>query len=325
MRILVAVAVTAALALRAEAQDVEHFDTIEKAVDAAKKAKKDVLVDFTGSDWCGWCIKLSDEVFKQDAWKKGASAKYVFVELDFPQRRKLDDRQKAYNERMQALYGIQGFPTILVLDSNGQAYAKTGYQEGGPEAYLKHLDELAARKQEIADLRAKAKEGKKEDQVAALESLLGKLAEWEVEAGWLDVKESLVALDPPKETKVKHARALALAFHGRGDVDKHKKYLQIVRDLDKDAAAGIETSIKLETDVMPLLKKQDWKGGLEKLKPMLEAKGEAGQQAHYFAGVCEFRLGNKEGALKYIEKALELAPDGPLADECKAAIEHLKP
>src|SRR5262245_35067312 len=102
-----------ALAATAYAQDVEHFDTIEKAVASAQKSKKDIIVDFTGSDWCGWCIRLNKEVFSEDAWKKKASAKYVFVELDYPQRKKLPDEQKKYNDRMQRLYGVQGYPTIM--------------------------------------------------------------------------------------------------------------------------------------------------------------------------------------------------------------------
>lgn len=113
---------------------------------AQKKAsaeKKDLLVDFTGSDWCHWCIKLDEEVFQKDAFKKGVADKFILVELDYPQdKSKQSEALQKQNAELQEKYSIQGFPTILLLDSKGRPFAQTGYQEGGPEKYLTHLDEL---------------------------------------------------------------------------------------------------------------------------------------------------------------------------------------
>ena len=60
----------------------------EAAKKQAAEQKKDLLIDFTGSDWCGWCIKLNDEVFQKDAFKAGVKDKFVPVEIDFPQDEK---------------------------------------------------------------------------------------------------------------------------------------------------------------------------------------------------------------------------------------------
>lgn len=109
----------------------------------AEKENKALLVDFTGSDWCGWCIKLVDEVFKHDEFKKGVANKFVLVELDFPRdKSKVSEETQKQNDELKKKYGVRGFPTILLLDSKGLPFAKTGYKSGGPEAYLKHLDEL---------------------------------------------------------------------------------------------------------------------------------------------------------------------------------------
>lgn len=119
----------------------------EAAKKKAATEKKDLLVDFTGSDWCSWCIKLNDEVFKHDAFKKGVADQFVLVELDYPRdKSKQSDAVKKQNEKLQETYTVQGFPTILLMDAKGRPYAKTGYEPGGPENYLKVLKEFQAKR-----------------------------------------------------------------------------------------------------------------------------------------------------------------------------------
>lgn len=115
---------------------------LDEAKKVAAKEKKDILVDFTGSDWCGWCIKLKKEVFDLPAFE-AATKKFVLVELDFPNKKPQSDEVKAKNRAAQKTYGITGFPTILLMDAQGEVYARTGYQAGGPEKYVAHLQELS--------------------------------------------------------------------------------------------------------------------------------------------------------------------------------------
>jgi len=118
--------------------------------DAAKaKAKaedKPMLVDFTGSDWCGWCIKLDKEVFSKAAFKDYASENLILVEIDFPKSKKQSAELKAQNEALAEKYGIRGFPTILVMDGEGKVMERTGYRRGGPEKYVEHLKGILAAK-----------------------------------------------------------------------------------------------------------------------------------------------------------------------------------
>lgn len=111
----------------------------EAAKAKAKAENKPMLLDFTGSDWCGWCIKLDKEVFGQAAFREYASAELVLVELDFPRGKEQSAKLKAQNEKLAKEYGIRGFPTILVLSSEGELIEKTGYQRGGAEAYVAHI------------------------------------------------------------------------------------------------------------------------------------------------------------------------------------------
>lgn len=121
------------------------YDDFDKAVAAAKEQKKDLFVDFTGSDWCGWCIRLHNEVFDHEEFLTAAQEKYVLVALDFPsgEEAKAKVPNPERNEELQAKYNIQGFPTILMMTVDGEVYAQTGYQRGGPKAYVEHMEEIA--------------------------------------------------------------------------------------------------------------------------------------------------------------------------------------
>ena len=64
------------------------------------------------------------------------------VELDFPKKTPLEEKLKEQNEKLQEEYKIQGFPTIILLNSKGREVARTGYQEGGPDKYVEHVKGL---------------------------------------------------------------------------------------------------------------------------------------------------------------------------------------
>ena len=117
----------------------------EAAQAKAKAENKPLLLDFTGSDWCGWCIRLDEEVFSQAAFREYAAAELVLVEIDFPRRTDQPAKLKAQNEALSQKYGIRGFPTILVLSPEGELIEKTGYRRGGPEAYVAHIKEILAK------------------------------------------------------------------------------------------------------------------------------------------------------------------------------------
>jgi len=118
----------------------------EEAKKVAAKEDKAILIDFTGSDWCGWCIKLKKEVFSHDEFVKAASKDFVLVELDFPKKNNQSEEEKAANKALVKKYGVQGFPTIILADAEGTKFGQTGYREGGPGPYLKHLKKLLDRK-----------------------------------------------------------------------------------------------------------------------------------------------------------------------------------
>ena len=118
----------------------EWLTDLPKAQAQAKKENKLVLLDFTGSDWCGWCIKLKNEVFDTKEFKDYADKNLVLVEVDFPRKKQLSPEQKKANNALQKQYGIQGYPTVIVLDGDGKKVGKLGYMKGGPKAFTEKLD-----------------------------------------------------------------------------------------------------------------------------------------------------------------------------------------
>ena len=117
----------------------QWLTSLPAALEKARAEDRAVLVNFTGSDWCGWCIKLKKEVFDQAAFKQFADRNLVLVEIDFPRRKKLPAAQQQTNEQLAKQHGIRGFPTILVFDKQGRKLGETGYQPGGADNYVKHL------------------------------------------------------------------------------------------------------------------------------------------------------------------------------------------
>jgi thioredoxin-related protein len=114
----------------------------EKAVEKAKAEHKDLLLDFTGSDWCGFCMALDKEVFKTPQFHNWAKKYVVLVEVDFPHNTPLSDKVKSQNDGLQQKYQTRGFPTILVTDPDGKELArKVGYHPGsGPATYISALE-----------------------------------------------------------------------------------------------------------------------------------------------------------------------------------------
>jgi len=128
---------TLALSFAVSALAGEWMTDYKAALALSKKTGKPVLADFTGSDWCGWCIKLHKEVFDKPEFKAWAKKNVILLELDYPQRKKLPAALQKQNDSLAAKYKIQGYPTVLFLSSKGDALATYGYDAGGPSVWTK--------------------------------------------------------------------------------------------------------------------------------------------------------------------------------------------
>jgi protein disulfide-isomerase len=141
MKLLLPLVATLLLSTFAFAKEgwTENF---EKAKAQAKAENKKILLDFTGSDWCPWCIKLDREVFSQKEWKEYAAKNFVLVEVDFPQRKSQPAPIKRQNDALSKKYHVEAFPTVVVLNSDGARRGEVGYTPGGPKAFIKAVEKI---------------------------------------------------------------------------------------------------------------------------------------------------------------------------------------
>lgn len=285
--------VTAA-AFAQEGEKAGGAEWLQNFADAKAKATaegKDLLVDFTGSDWCIWCKRLDQEVFAEAAFQTEVVKNFVLVKLDYPQNQELvTEAIREQNGKLQQEYKVQGFPTVFLLDATGKPYAQTGYQEGGSAKYVPHLAELRANKVARDEHFGKAKDAQGVDRarhlVAGLEAL--------------------------------HNDEMVLA-HYRTEIDE-------VMTLDADGKAGLKGKFEaklaradVEGKFQELAQQGDWEG-VDKLMVETLAKykgnGELEQMATFYRAVVLLESKQDfDGALKLIDEALKFAPESDFAKQ----------
>lgn len=272
--------------------------------DAAKKKaaeeKKDLLVDFTGSDWCGWCIRLNEEVFQHDPFKKGIADKFILVELDYPRdKSKMTDDVIKQNAKLQEVYKVKGFPTILLMDAKGLPYAQTGYQAGGPEKYVEHLDGLQTRRTERDRALAEAQKLEGVAKAKAIVTALSSIPS-DHHGQYTDLIAQIEKLDPKDET---------------GFVAKQKK----------EAAKA-----KLEADLNNALRTGSADKGLEAIDTyitMYQPEGEEKQEALFMKANVYAMSQNFDALDKLVTEVIAIKPDSEVAkyvESIKPRIEDMK-
>jgi thioredoxin-related protein len=297
----------------------EHWIAdFDEAVDIARKENKDLLVDFTGSDWCGWCKKLDKEVFGEQAFLDAARKDYVLVALDFPSSEEVKAKvpNPERNEELQKKYSVQGFPTILLMNVDGEVYAQTGYRPGGPAPYVEHLTEIRKSGREALVSTRKL--------IQAFEAAdaAGKQAEWEKVMelfAKLDSDSPFVAqlADPvrwaltadPKNEKGLKLRAVK-ALLGAGLADDTA--LAAARELDPANKEGL-LELAVQAQFQSVQNDEGAKKALEALEA-LAAKGfkdkKVAFQLHFTAANwCKGPLADPEGLKRHGEAARAIGTD----------------
>lgn len=154
---------------------INWLTNYEQAVEQSKSQNKPILLFLTGSDWCGWCHKLQNEVLNTPEFTERAGDKFIFLIADFPMKTQLDPAVAKQNKELQQRYKVKGYPTIIILDERQEPIETTGYRPGGGRAYadylLQKVRDSNAYKQKVANL------GKENFSVHELVSLYGKAHE----------------------------------------------------------------------------------------------------------------------------------------------------
>lgn len=293
-----------------QAQQGAHWTQDFAAAKAQAKAEnKHLLLDFTGSDWCSWCVRLDKEVFAQEAFQTGAPKDFVLVKLDYPRDESLvTDAVRAQNEELQQHYQVRGFPTILLTDPEGRPYAQSGYEAGGPTKYLAML--AGHKKKGDAFLaamgRAEAKRGL--ERATALDEALQTLDEEVVSAYHLDTMAEIVALDADGKASLK------------AKYEPKVEELSLRRDLNREAKA-------LTAAIGPHMESGEADKALAHLDAVIKApKSKIQHQlALFFKGmVLMDATQDAKAAVEALEAAKALLPKSPLVGRIDQVLPEIR-
>ncbi len=135
----------------AQSQELKWYSNLDEAVGVSMKTQKPLFLFFTGSDWCGWCIRLQNEVFRTPEFKDWASKNVTLVELDFPRKFQLTPELMNQNAQMQQIFEVRGYPTVWFTKptkvdgkTNLEKLGSTGYLAGGPATWIPAANQILA-------------------------------------------------------------------------------------------------------------------------------------------------------------------------------------
>ena len=168
---------------------------MKAAVEQAKEQDKDLLLLFTGSDWCPPCKMLEEEVFSQQEFLDGVSDDFVLVMLDFPQNKQLAQELKEQNDSLAAKFAISGYPTVIMVDQDLKPFAFSGYKTGGPENYIKLMTEARQLRIKRDENLAAAKDKTGDERAKLLDAAIAGLGEDIATIYYTDIVDEIVKLD----------------------------------------------------------------------------------------------------------------------------------
>jgi len=282
----------AVLANAAATKEAAWQTNFQAAQAKAKAQKKILLVAFTGSDWCPWCKKLKAEVFDKQPFASAAHKRFVLVQIDFPHEKKLPNELKEQNGKLAKKYKIGAYPSVLLLQPDGELIAHTGYSDGGAKDYVKQLAGLMKTYKSLAGLRRQLPATTGPDRARLLDQLIeayntlgnqiGDIAGWQKE---------IVALDSDNQA------GLRRKYEFRVYVDDAQKALSAAKPAVAEAA--VDKALAL-----PGLNPQQI------------------QRATIVKSKCCLARKDYQASLKCLRKALAAAPKGQHADDLKALIQR---
>jgi len=117
----------------AQQKELIWYTDVKEAINLSVKQEKPLFFFFTGSDWCGWCIKLQKAVFSKPEFKQWAIKNVILVELDFPRRTPISDELKKQNRELANMFGVRGYPTVWFVSPKIEDAGKVNFNQLGSQ------------------------------------------------------------------------------------------------------------------------------------------------------------------------------------------------
>ncbi|MBK8975917.1 MAG: thioredoxin family protein [Planctomycetes bacterium] len=277
----------------------QHGDGWTSDVPAARASAaehgRDVLLVFTGSDWCSPCIRLAAEVWSRPEFVEAARERYELVIVDNPRGEDvISAEQRQANDALHALFAVNSWPTVVLTDAEGRPFARTkDYRAGGPAAWLEHLAELQRNRAERDRLFAAAAAVEGVERARLLDQGLRACGDFIPTGPYADVIDRILAADADNET------GLAMRWRTRRAADA------------------------LENDLPALGKSGRWAELVARIDEFLaryEPDDVLRQKTLYWRGVGLARTGDAETAKASFEAAVALGADAEYGRRSQAML-----
>jgi thioredoxin-related protein len=286
--ILGALLLSASLAPTAAAADEKLWTTsFAKAKELAAKEGKDILMEFTGSDWCPPCIALNKNVLTKEVFKVEATKKFVLLKLDNPRdKSKQTKEEQAQYKELSSKFNVTGVPTIFLADAKGRPYSKqVGYSGAEAKQYVEDLASNTETRERRDEYLAKAEKAEGAEKAELLDKALAQIDTELVVSTYKSTVEEIIAADAKDESGLKSK------YEG-------KLKLSIVKAAVKKVQQGF--------------KRSNPDAGIEKLDKLvadMKLSGEGLQEVLYVKSLIQFQTQQKDKAKKTLEAALKAAPE----------------
>lgn len=286
-----------AAALRAEDGHEGWVVSFDKAKEQATQEKKDIFIEFTGSDWCPPCIALREKVLSQDAFKTEAPKSFVLLLLDSPNdKSKQSEEEQKHVAEMSAKFGVEGVPSIYLADEKGTPYAvMVGFDGSEPDAYLKKLESLREVRATRDAAMEKAAKAEGVEKAKLLDEALSGVDSKLYGLGYMESVEEIVKIDADGAAGLKD------------------KYVSIMK------AAEFK---KIQGEIIGLARAKKFKEAIDKLDESIKSQELTGvelQQALFLKTQLLFGT-DKKAAKAALEAAIDAAPETQEATRFKAIL-----
>ncbi|MFK5877910.1 MAG: thioredoxin family protein [Flavobacteriaceae bacterium] len=115
-----------------------------KAKEFSASQHKNIMLVFSGSDWCGTCIKMENQIWKSNGFVTYSDKHLILLKVDFPKKKKnrLSDELQAHNDKLAETYQAK-FPLVVILDSDGKVLDSFGFiKDFTPQDYINRISKL---------------------------------------------------------------------------------------------------------------------------------------------------------------------------------------
>ncbi|UUO08534.1 thioredoxin family protein [Blastopirellula sp. J2-11] len=188
---------------------VDWISDITVAQELANKEGKDLILFFTGSDWCAFCIQMEEEVLAKPETAQRLSQRYVPVVLDFPHDSELSIYLTQQNQKLKSQLNIIGFPTIYFVDADLLPYGQmAGYKS--PAEFWKSFDQISALGAELSAIKVGESVADIQD-AQRLDRLFGKVPREMLEYGWLTQIQRMIDEPSEADSQIRQSWAKRLA------------------------------------------------------------------------------------------------------------------